>query len=159
MKKVLVMLLAIASIGVASAQTTNTDDVSVKISKGKFEKTINVPQSCIIAAARLIEDTLSEQDVATIHRCLGEVITNSEKTFYYDNISLYFNEPKNKKYIAMTELQVKADKLLKTIDGYGNLRMVDVKSVPKLRKILTKSKFAPLTVELKEIKLKDILDV
>jgi hypothetical protein len=37
--------------------------------------------------------------------------------------------------------------------------MVDVKSVPKLRKILVKSKFAPLTVELKEIQLKDILDV
>jgi hypothetical protein len=72
---------------------------------------------------------------------------------------LYFNEPKNKKYIAMTELQAKAEKHLKTIDGYGNLRMVDVKSVPKLRKILVKSKFAPLTVELKEIKLKDILDV
>ena len=72
---------------------------------------------------------------------------------------LYFNEPKNKKYIAMTELQAKAEKYLKTIDGYGNLRMVDVKSVPKLRKILVKSKFAPLTVELKEIKLKDILDV
>lgn len=72
---------------------------------------------------------------------------------------LYFNEPKNKKYIAMTELEAKADKYFKTIDGYGNLRMVDVKSVSKLRKILVKSKFAPLTVELKEIKLKDILDV
>ena len=72
---------------------------------------------------------------------------------------LYFNEPKNKKYIAMTELEAKADKFFKTIDGYGNLRMVDIKSVPKLRKILVKSKFAPLTVELKEIKLKDILDV
>ena len=72
---------------------------------------------------------------------------------------LYFNEPKNRKYIAMTELESKADKYFKNIDGYGDLRMVDVKSVPKLRKILIKSKFAPLTVELKEIKLKDILDV
>lgn len=71
----------------------------------------------------------------------------------------YFNDGKNQKYIAMTELSVKADKLLKTIDGYGNLKMIDIKSVPKLRKLLIKAKFAPLTVELKEIRLKDILDI
>ena len=117
MKKVLVMLLAIASIGVASAQTTNTDDVSVKISKGKFEKTINVPQSCIMVAARLIEDTLSEQDVATIHRCLGEVITNSEKTFYYDNISLYFNEPKGIVIIKGNGYTIE----MNNIRGYQNI--------------------------------------
>ncbi len=92
MKKLLVMLLAIAGIGVASAQTA-TPDVVVKISNKKFEKTINVPQSCVTIVARLIEDTLPEKDVAFIYERLGEVINNPEKTYYYDNMSLYFNEP------------------------------------------------------------------
>lgn len=93
MKKLLVMLLAIAGIGVASAQTANPD-VVVKISKNKFVKTINVPQSCVPIVARLIEDTLPEKDVATIHRHLGEVINSPEKTYRYDNMSLYFNNSK-----------------------------------------------------------------
>ena len=111
------MLLAIASIGVASAQTTNTDDVSVRISKGKFEKTINVPQSCIVVVARLIEDTLPEQDVATLHKCLGEVITNSEKTFYYDNMSVYFNESKGIVIIKGHGYTIE----LNNIRGYQNI--------------------------------------
>ena len=81
MKKFLVMMLAIASIGVASAQTVN-DDVVVTISNNKFEKSINVPQSCVIAVARIIEDTLSEKDLATIYQHLGEVINSTEKTYY-----------------------------------------------------------------------------
>jgi hypothetical protein len=93
MKKFLVMLLAIAGIGVASAQTVNAD-VVVKISNNKFEKRINVPQSCVTIVARLIEDTLPEKDVALIHECLGEVINTAEKTFYFDNMSLYFNNSK-----------------------------------------------------------------
>ena len=93
MKKLLVMLLAIASIGVASAQTVN-DDVVVTISNNKFEKSINVPQSCVIAVARIIEDTLSEKDLATIYQHLGEVINSTEKTYYYDKMSLYFNNSK-----------------------------------------------------------------
>lgn len=72
---------------------------------------------------------------------------------------LYYCDSKVKKYIAMQELSLKADKLFKIIDGYSNIRMVDDKSVGKLKKIILKSKFAPLTVELKEIKLKDILDM
>ena len=93
MKKFLVMMLAIASIGVASAQTVN-DDVVVTISNNKFEKSINVPQSCVIAVARIIEDTLSEKDLATIYQHLGEVINSTEKTYYYDKMSLYFNNSK-----------------------------------------------------------------
>ncbi|MCM1130071.1 MAG: hypothetical protein NC310_03470 [Roseburia sp.] len=72
---------------------------------------------------------------------------------------LYYKDSKAPKYVAMQELVLKADKLLKIIDGYGNIRMVDGKAIGKLRKIITKSKFAPLTVELKEIKLKNILDI
>lgn len=72
---------------------------------------------------------------------------------------LFFNDPKNPKYISMQELAIRADKLMKMIDGYGNIRMVDMKSIGKLRKIIVKSKFAPLTVELKEIKLSNILDI
>lgn len=72
---------------------------------------------------------------------------------------LYYNDPKNPKYISMTELNSRAEKLFKAIEGYGNLKMVDVKSVSKLRKIIVKTKFAPLTVELKEVELKNILDI
>lgn len=72
---------------------------------------------------------------------------------------LYFDDPKGGKYIAMAELLTKADKLFKSIDGYGALRMVDIKSTAKLRKIIIKTKFAPLTVELKEIRLQEILDI
>lgn len=93
MKKILVMLLALVSIGVVSAQTTNANAV-VKISKNKFEKTISVPQSCVVVLARLIEDTLPQEDVAVIHQCLGDVITSPEKTYTYDNMSLYFNNSK-----------------------------------------------------------------
>lgn len=93
MKKILVILLAVASIGAASAQIVNTD-VIVKISSNKFEKTINVPKSCISVLALLIEDSLPQEDVATIHRCLGEVITSTEKTYTFDNMSLYFNNSK-----------------------------------------------------------------
>ncbi len=72
---------------------------------------------------------------------------------------LYYSEPKNQKYIAMDELSSKADKFLKPIDGYGSIKMVDGKSVNKVKKIITKNKFAPLTVELKEINLNEILDI
>ncbi|MDE6945836.1 MAG: hypothetical protein K2P14_01495 [Anaeroplasmataceae bacterium] len=72
---------------------------------------------------------------------------------------LYFSDPKNPKYVAMSELVIKADKLLKTIDGYGTIRMVDIKSVGKLKKIISKTKFAPLTAELREVKLTEILDI
>ena len=59
----------------------------------------------------------------------------------------------------MDELSSKADKFLKPIDGYGSIKMVDGKSVNKVKKIITKNKFAPLTVELKEINLNEILDI
>lgn len=94
MKKILVMLLAIAGFGVASAQTVDSD-VVVTISKNKFEKTIKVPQSCVYVVARAIEDALPEKDVAFIHDKLGEVINSTEKTYRYDNMSLYFNTSKS----------------------------------------------------------------
>ncbi|MDE5715260.1 MAG: hypothetical protein K2I42_03915 [Anaeroplasmataceae bacterium] len=72
---------------------------------------------------------------------------------------LYYSEPRNQKYIAMDELCSKADKFLKPIDGYGSIKMVDAKCVSKVKKIITKNKFAPLTVELKEINLNEILDI
>lgn len=59
----------------------------------------------------------------------------------------------------MDELVLKAEKLFKTIDGYGSIRMVDAKSMGKLKKIIQKTKFAPLTVELREIYLNEILDI
>ncbi len=72
---------------------------------------------------------------------------------------LYYDDTKYKKYIAMTELVLKGEKYMKIIDGYSNIKMVDIKSVNKLKKLIMKTKFAPLTVELKEIHIADILDI
>lgn len=72
---------------------------------------------------------------------------------------LYYHEGKNEKFIAMTELLSKSEKLFRAIDGYGTLKMVDSKGVGKLKKILNKSKFAPLTVQLREISINQILDI
>lgn len=72
---------------------------------------------------------------------------------------LYYDDTKFKKYIAMTELCLKGEKYMKIIDGYSNIKMVDIKSVSKLKKLIMKTKFAPLTVELKEIHIADILDI
>ena len=71
----------------------------------------------------------------------------------------YYQDNKHNKYIALAELVGRAEKLFKSIDGYGTLKMIDGKNVGKLKKIITKTKFAPLTVELREIKLTNILDV
>lgn len=72
---------------------------------------------------------------------------------------LYYDDFKTKKYIAMSELLSKAEKLFKTIDAYGTLKVIDTKASGKLKKLIYKTRFAPLTVELKEIALKEILDI
>ena len=71
----------------------------------------------------------------------------------------YYEDNKYSKYIALAELVGISEKLFKSIDGYGTLRLIDSINVGKLKKIITKTKFAPLTVELKAIKLTHILDV
>ena len=59
----------------------------------------------------------------------------------------------------MSEVLTKAEKLFKPIDGYGIIQMMDIKNTKKLHKILTKDKFATLTVELKPLSLEKILDI
>lgn len=72
---------------------------------------------------------------------------------------LLLDDGKYTKYIPMSEVLTKAEKLFKPIDGYGIIQMMDIKNTKKLHKILTKDKFATLTVELKPLSLEKILDI
>ncbi len=72
---------------------------------------------------------------------------------------LYLDDGKFTKYIPMSEVLARAEKLFKPIDGYGVIQIMDAKNVKKFHKILTKDKFAPLTVELKSLSLEKILDI
>ena len=72
---------------------------------------------------------------------------------------LYLNDGKVKKYLPMSEVMMKAEKLFKPIDGYGVIQMLDAKNTKKLHKILTKDRFAPLTVSLNYLSLDKILDI
>lgn len=72
---------------------------------------------------------------------------------------LYYDDGKNKKYIPYNELFNKISKLLKPIDGFGVIQLIEAKNVSKVKKIIIKTKFSPLTVALKKIELDKILDV
>lgn len=72
---------------------------------------------------------------------------------------LYLDDGKCTKYIPMSEILQKAEKLFRPIDGYGIIQMMDVKNTKKFHKILTKDKFAPLTAELKVLSMDKILDI
>lgn len=72
---------------------------------------------------------------------------------------LYLDDGKFTKYIPMSEVLQKAERLFKPIDGYGIIQMMDIKNTKKFHKILTKDRFAPLTAELKALSLDKILDI
>lgn len=72
---------------------------------------------------------------------------------------LYYDDGKSRKYIPYVELLTKINKLLKPIDGFGVIQMIEMKNISKVKKIITKSKFSPLTTVLKEISLEKILDI
>lgn len=72
---------------------------------------------------------------------------------------LVLEDSKNKRFISLSEIMVKAKKLFTVIDGYGNISVLDSSNVKKLYKILTKEKFSPLSVKLEELTLNDILDI
>ena len=72
---------------------------------------------------------------------------------------LYLNDGKTSRYLPMSEVLQKTEKLFKPIDGYGVIQMMDAKNVKKFHKILVKEKFAPLIAELKFLPLENILDI
>ena len=72
---------------------------------------------------------------------------------------LVLEDSKSYKYIAVSELMLKAKKLFTIIDGYGDISVVDQSNTKKLYKVLTKEKFAPLSVKLEELTLNNILDI
>ena len=72
---------------------------------------------------------------------------------------LFLDDGKNRKYIPMSEILQKTEKLFRPIDGYGVIQMLDIKNTKKLHKVLTKDKFAPLTAELKILSMDKILDI
>lgn len=71
---------------------------------------------------------------------------------------LYINDGKTQKYLPMSEIMQKADKLFSPYDGRGT-QIMEFKNTKKFRKILLKDKFAPLTVELKVLSMDKILDI
>lgn len=72
---------------------------------------------------------------------------------------LYLNDGKNSKYIALNEIFSKTEKYFIPIDGYGNISLLDEKSVKKLHKLLVKERFAPLHEEITPFDMDKILDV
>ncbi len=72
---------------------------------------------------------------------------------------LVLKDGKNNKFISLVEIMNKAKKLFTIIDGYGDISLVDSTNVKKLYKVLTKEKFAPLSVKLEILDLKNILDI
>lgn len=62
------------------------------------------------------------------------------------------------KYIPMSEVIMKMEKLFVPVDSSG-ITKLEQKNVKKLYKFLTKEKFAPLSAELKTIQIDDILDI
>ena len=72
---------------------------------------------------------------------------------------LVLEDSKTVKFVAISELMLKAKKLFTIIDGYGDISILDNANTKKLYKILTKEKFAPLSVKLEELTLNNILDI
>ena len=53
----------------------------------------------------------------------------------------------------------KAEKMFRTIDGYGDIKLLDAKLIKKFHKILVKERFAPLNAQLSYLSLEKILDI
>ena len=72
---------------------------------------------------------------------------------------LMLDDGKVNRYISMSEIMMKAEKMFKPIDGYGSIQIVDSKSTKKLHKLLVKERFSPPYVELKQLSLDKIKDI
>ncbi len=72
---------------------------------------------------------------------------------------LMLDDGKVNRYISMSEIMMKAEKMFKPIDGYGSIQIVDQRCIKKLHKLLVKERFSPPYVELKQITLDKIKDI
>lgn len=63
------------------------------------------------------------------------------------------------KYIQLSEIMKKAEKMFSSIDGYGEIKLLELKYVKKLHKVLLKEKFSPLSSKLEELTIDKILDI
>ena len=70
-----------------------------------------------------------------------------------------YDDGKMKRYLPMAEIMMKVEKMFKPIDGYGDILLLDSKSIKKLNKVLSKDRFAPLHVQLEELSIDKILDI
>ena len=59
----------------------------------------------------------------------------------------------------MKEILSKTEKLFRSLDGYGEIQILDAKNVKKFHKFLVKERFAPLGTKLELLSLEKILDV
>ena len=72
---------------------------------------------------------------------------------------LMLDDGKVNRYISMSEIMMKAEKMFKPIDGYGSIQILDSRSIKKLHKLLVKERFSPPYVELKVMPLENIKDI
>ncbi|MBR6071747.1 MAG: hypothetical protein IKP77_02805 [Acholeplasmatales bacterium] len=72
---------------------------------------------------------------------------------------MILDDGKVNRYISMSEIMMKAEKVFKPIDGYGSIQIVDAKCIKKLHKLLVKERFSPPYVELKQLPLENIKDI
>ncbi len=72
---------------------------------------------------------------------------------------LMLDDGKVNRYISMSEIMMKAEKMFKPIDGYGSIQILDSKCIKKLHKLLVKERFSPPYVELKQTELENIKDI
>ena len=72
---------------------------------------------------------------------------------------LLLDDNKVLRYIPMSEVMTRAEKMFQPIDGYGDIRLLEPKYVKKLHKLLCKEKFAPLATKLDFLSIDRILDI
>ena len=71
----------------------------------------------------------------------------------------YLDDGKLQRFISMKEILSKTEKLFRSLDGYGDIQILDAKNVKKFHKFLVKERFAPLGTKLELLSLEKILDV
>lgn len=72
---------------------------------------------------------------------------------------LILDDGKISKWVPMQAVLEKTEKMFRTIDGYGDIRLLDAKQIKKFHKIIVKERFAPLNAQLSALSLDKILDI
>ena len=88
MKKFFLMAIAILGIGVASAQTNYSDEVTVTLDNAK---TITLSKVGIKSMAMSLELLLSRDDLVTLTHHVADIEGQKVKTYRYKGITLNFD--------------------------------------------------------------------